>query len=40
MLDCGIPQLKSTQDLQYVLDALAPNSSDQEATATFTKFEF
>ena len=38
MLDCGIPQLDSTRGLQYVYDSLTPNTTDDEATAMFTKF--
>lgn len=37
MLDCGIPQLKRSKDLQYVYDALKPDAAVDEATTMFTR---
>ncbi|PIK56433.1 hypothetical protein BSL78_06677 [Apostichopus japonicus] len=38
MLNTGISQLSTTEDLKYVLDALRPEATDAEATTMFTRF--
>ena len=37
MLTSGMPELSSTEDLQYVHDALLPGATDTEATNFFTR---
>ena len=37
MLSCGLPELSSTDDIQYVRDALLPGKTKAEATYAFTK---
>jgi len=39
MLTSGIPELSSSEDVQYVRDALLPGVTDIEATIAFTRSE-
>lgn len=38
MLSSGLPELSTTEDLQYVSDALLPGKSEPEATFAFTRY--
>ena len=40
MLSSGLPELSTTEDIQYVSDALLPGKSEPEATFTFTKYVY
>ena len=37
MLTSGMPELSSSEDVQYVRDALLPGATDTEATIAFTR---
>lgn len=37
MLTSGMPELSSSEDVQYVRDALLPEATDIEATIAFTR---
>lgn len=37
MLSSGLPEVSSTDDIQYVRDALLPGKTEAEATYAFTK---
>lgn len=37
MLTSGMPELSSSEDVQYVRDALLPGATDSEATISFTR---
>jgi len=37
MLTSGMPELSSSEDVQYVRDALLPGATDAEATISFTR---
>ena len=37
MLTSGMPELSSSEDVQYVRDALLPGATDIEATISFTR---
>lgn len=37
MLTSGMPELSSSEDVQYVRDALLPGVTDTEATIAFTR---
>ena len=37
MLTSGMPELSSSEDVQYVRDALMPGITDTEATIAFTR---
>lgn len=37
MLTSGMPELSSSEDVQYVCDALLPGATDIEATIAFTR---
>ena len=36
MISCGIPQLSSKNDMNYLMKALAPEMTEEEAAKTFT----
>ncbi len=38
MLSSGLPELSTTEDIQYVSDALLPGRTEPEATFAFTKY--
>jgi len=38
MLSSGLPEVSSTDDIQYVRDALLPGKTEAEATYAFTKW--
>ena len=37
MFTSSMPELSSSEDIQYVHDALLPGATDTEATAAFTR---
>ena len=37
MLTSGMPELSSSEDVQYVRDAMLPGATDTEATIAFTR---
>ena len=37
MLTSGMPELSSSEDVQYVRDALLPGATETEATIAFTR---
>ena len=39
MLTSGMPELSSSEDVQYVRDALMPGATDIEAIISFTRSE-